>query len=141
TAMVSALTGIPVRKDVAMTGEITLRGRVLPIGGLKSKILAAHLAGAGMVILPKRNEKDLRDIPEEIRKQLKLVTVETMDEVLTAALRRRPKPLAVRPTRVGEGGGGQRKAEPDSRVRRAPFPPAEQPPVVVQGLSVPNGGI
>ena len=74
TAMVSALTGIPVRKDVAMTGEITLRGRVLPIGGLKSKILAAHLAGAGMVILPKRNEKDLRDIPEEIRKQLKLVT-------------------------------------------------------------------
>ena len=132
TAMVSALTGIPVRKDVAMTGEITLRGRVLPIGGLKSKILAAHLAGAGMVILPKRNEKDLRDIPEEIRKQLKLVTVETMDEVLTAALRRRPKPLAVRPTRVGEGGGGQRKAEPDSRVQRAPFPPAEQPPVVVQ---------
>jgi ATP-dependent Lon protease len=133
TAMVSALTGIPVRKDVAMTGEITLRGRVLPIGGLKSKILAAHLAGAGMVILPKRNEKDLRDIPEEIRKQLKLVTAETMDEVLGAALRRRPKPLPVRPTRVGEGGGGQRKAEPDARVRRAPFPPAEQPPVVVQG--------
>jgi ATP-dependent Lon protease len=132
TAMVSALTGIPVRKDVAMTGEITLRGRVLPIGGLKSKILAAHLAGAGMVILPKRNEKDLRDIPEEIRKQLKLVTAETMDEVLGAALRRRPKPLPVRPTRVGEGGGGQRKAEPDARVRRAPFPPAEQPPVVVQ---------
>jgi ATP-dependent Lon protease len=131
TAMVSALTGIPVRKDVAMTGEITLRGRVLPIGGLKSKILAAHLAGAGMVILPKRNEKDLRDIPEEIRKQLKLVTAETMDEVLGAALRRRPKPLPVRPTRVGEGGGGQRKADPDSRVR-APFPPAEQPPVVVQ---------
>ena len=79
TAMVQRLTGIPVRKDVAMTGEITLRGRVLPIGGLKSKILAAHLAGAGMVILPKKNEKDLRDIPEEIRKQLKLVTAETMD--------------------------------------------------------------
>ncbi len=74
TAMVSALTGIPVRKDVAMTGEITLRGRVLPIGGLKSKILAAHLSGARMVILPAKNEKDLRDIPEEIRKQIKLVT-------------------------------------------------------------------
>ena len=133
TAMVSALTGIPVRKDVAMTGEITLRGRVLPIGGLKSKILAAHLAGAGMVILPKRNEKDLRDIPEEIRKQLKLVTAETMDEVLGAALRRRPKALAVRPTPVGEGGGGQRKPAPETRVRRSPFPPTDQPPVVVQG--------
>src|SRR4029079_2871064 len=68
TAIVSALTGIPVRKDVAMTGEITLRGRVLPIGGLKSKILAAHLAGAKIVILPRKNEKDLRDIPDEIRK-------------------------------------------------------------------------
>ena len=70
----AALTGIPVRKDVAMTGEITLRGRVLPIGGLKSKILAAHLSGARIVILPRKNEKDLRDIPDEIRKQMKLVT-------------------------------------------------------------------
>src|SRR5262249_40436657 len=66
TAIVSALTGIPVRKDVAMTGEITLRGRVLPIGGLKSKILAAHLAGAKTVILPHKNEKDLRAIPHDI---------------------------------------------------------------------------
>jgi ATP-dependent Lon protease len=97
TAIVSALTAIPVRKDVAMTGEITLRGRVLPIGGLKSKILAAHLAGASTVILPKRNEKDLRDIPEEIRKQMKLVLVESMDQVLDAALRRRPTPLPMRP--------------------------------------------
>src|SRR5213078_3359750 len=71
TAMVSAFTGIPVRKDLAMTGEITLRGRVLPIGGLKSKILAAHLAGARMVVIPKKNEKDLRDIPDEIRKGIK----------------------------------------------------------------------
>ena len=94
TAMVSAFTGIPVRKDVAMTGEITLRGRVLPIGGLKSKILAAHLSGAKIVILPRKNEKDLRDIPEEIRKQTKLVLVDSMDQVLDAALRRRPKPLA-----------------------------------------------
>ena len=93
TAIVSALTGIPVRKDVAMTGEITLRGRVLPIGGLKSKILAAHLSGARMVILPRKNEKDLRDIPEEIRKQIKLVLVDTMDQVLEAALRRKPTPL------------------------------------------------
>jgi len=131
TAMVSALTGIPVRKDVAMTGEITLRGRVLPIGGLKSKILAAHLSGARMVILPAKNEKDLRDIPEEIRKQIKLVMVESMDQVLEQALRRRPRPL--RET-IASGSGGSGSAEepklPTSPVGR-PFPPAEQPPAVV----------
>ena len=133
TAMVSALTGIPVRKDVAMTGEITLRGRVLPIGGLKSKILAAHLAGAGMVILPRKNEKDLRDIPEEIRKQLKLVLADNMDQVLEAALRRRPKALTAIPPTIVEGGGELPKPEPETRVRRSTFPPADQPPVVVQG--------
>ena len=126
TAMVSALTGIPVRKDVAMTGEITLRGRVLPIGGLKSKILAAHLAGAGMVILPKRNEKDLRDIPEEIRKQLKLVTAETMDEVLGAALRRRPKALAARPDPGGRGRRWPAQAGPGV-ARPAVAVPADRP--------------
>ena len=78
-----------------MTGEITLRGRVLPIGGLKTKILAAHLAGAKMVILPRKNEKDLRDIPEEIRKSMKLVLVDSMEQVLEAALRRKPKALTV----------------------------------------------
>jgi ATP-dependent Lon protease len=133
TAMVSALTGIPVRKDVAMTGEITLRGRVLPIGGLKSKILAAHLSGAGMVILPRKNEKDLHDIPMEIRKQLKLVLVDSMDQVLEAALRRRPRPLKAVPPTVVEGGDELPKPEPESRVRRSTFPPAEQPPVVVSG--------
>ena len=103
TAIVSALTGIPVRKDVAMTGEITLRGRVLPIGGLKSKILAAHLSGAKIVILPRKNEKDLRDIPEEIRKSIKLVLVDTMDQVLEAALRRKPKALVAEPPKVVKG--------------------------------------
>src|SRR5205814_7069218 len=98
TAMVSALTGIPVNKDVAMTGEITLRGRVLPIGGLKQKILAAHLSGAKMVIIPRKNEKDLRDIPEEIRKQLKIVLADSMEQVLDRALRRRPTALAHKPT-------------------------------------------
>ncbi len=122
TAMVSALTGIPIRKDVAMTGEITLRGRVLPIGGLKSKILAAHIAGAQTVILPRKNEKDLRDIPDEIRKQIKLVLVDTMDQVLEAALRRRPVPLPVRP--AGEGG---KPADEQVRPEATPqgsFPPA-----------------
>ncbi len=134
TAMVSALTGIPVRKDVAMTGEITLRGRVLPIGGLKSKILAAHLSGAGVVILPKKNEKDLRDVPEEIRKQIKLVLVDSMDQVLAAALRRKPKPLVAEPAKVIDGGDElDPKPEGESRVRRNTFPTPEQPPVVVKG--------
>jgi ATP-dependent Lon protease len=132
TAMVSALTGIPVRKDVAMTGEITLRGRVLPIGGLKSKILAAHLSGAGMVILPRKNEKDLRDIPEEIRKSIKLVLADNMEQVLEAALRRSPKPLTAVPPTVAGGGGTLPKPEPGSRVRRTTFPPADQPSVVVE---------
>jgi ATP-dependent Lon protease len=133
TAIVSALTGIPVRKDVAMTGEITLRGRVLPIGGLKSKILAAHLSGAGTVILPKKNEKDLRDIPDEIRKQIKLILVDSMDQVLDNALRRKPKPLVAEPAKIVEGGDKPSKPEGESRVRRTNFPPAEQPPVVVKG--------
>jgi ATP-dependent Lon protease len=135
TAIVSGLTGIPVRKDVAMTGEITLRGRVLPIGGLKSKILAAHLAGAKMVILPRKNEKDLRDIPEEIRKSMKLVLVDSMEQVLEAALRRKPRALAVEepPKVVKPGDEPSSHPEREERVRRSPFPPSDQPPVVVYG--------
>jgi len=100
TAIVSALTGIPVRKEVAMTGEITLRGRVLPIGGLKSKALAAHASGAKLVLIPKRNEKDLVDVPEEIRKALRIVPVETIGQVLDLALRRKPKPIAAARARI-----------------------------------------
>jgi len=88
TAIVSALTKIPVRGDVAMTGEITLRGKVLPIGGLKEKLLAAHRHGILEAVLPKDNEKDLPDIPENIRNQMKLHFVESMDEVLKIALER-----------------------------------------------------
>ena len=128
TAIVSALTGIPVRKDVAMTGEITLRGRVLPIGGLKSKILAAHLAGASTVILPKRNEKDLRDIPEEIRKQMNLVLVETMDQVLDAALRARPTALPASPP---EPAAEKEPGLSEAAAGRTTFPPA---PAVVGGI-------
>jgi len=86
TSLVSILTQRPVRRDIAMTGELTLRGRVLPIGGLKEKILAAHRGGIKKVIIPKENEKDLRDIPAEIAKQLEIVAVEHMDEVLPHAL-------------------------------------------------------
>ncbi|KAF1085645.1 Lon protease 1 [Sporotomaculum syntrophicum] len=86
-ALASALTGRPVRHDLAMTGEITLRGRVLPIGGLKEKVLAAHRAGIKTVLLPVDNRKDIEEIPNNIRKQLELIPVEHMDEVLSIALR------------------------------------------------------
>jgi ATP-dependent Lon protease len=88
TSLVSALTRTPVRRDVAMTGEITLRGRVLPIGGLKEKVLAAHRAGMKLVIMPDENKKDIRDIPQVVRSAIKLVTVKHMDEVIPLALAR-----------------------------------------------------
>jgi ATP-dependent Lon protease len=87
TALASLLTGRPVRSDVGMTGEITLRGQVLPVGGIKEKVLAAHRAGLRIVILPKRNEKDLDDLPEEVRKEMTFVLADRAEEVLTAALR------------------------------------------------------
>ena len=93
TSIVSALTKIPVRCDVTMTGEITLRGKVLPIGGVKEKLLAAHRMGLRTVVLPKDNEKDLADIPQEILSSLTIHIVETMDEVLQIALERPVVPL------------------------------------------------
>jgi ATP-dependent Lon protease len=97
TSICSSLTGIPVRCDLAMTGEITVRGRVLPIGGLKEKLLAAHRHGIFEVILPKDNEKDLADVPENIRKDMKLVFVSSMDEVLKVALEREIVALPLAP--------------------------------------------
>jgi ATP-dependent Lon protease len=93
TSIVSILTGIPVRRDVAMTGEITLRGRVLPIGGLKEKLLAALRAGINTVFIPKENEKDLAEIPDNVKKHLKLVPVSDVDEVIAQALVTRPVPI------------------------------------------------
>jgi ATP-dependent Lon protease len=128
TAMASLLTGKPVRRDLAMTGEITLRGRVLPIGGLKQKLLAAHLAGVKTVLIPKRNEKDLVDVPEEVREQLRIVPVENMDQVLAEALIDAPRSAA----RI--------KAERDERQKRAtrrprrPRKPAkEEAPIAATG--------
>jgi len=93
TAMVSVLTGVPVRADVAMTGEITLRGEVLPIGGLKEKLLAAHRGGIKTVLIPDENVKDLAEIPENIKNRLEIVPVKWIDKVLELSLERLPEPL------------------------------------------------
>ncbi|MGE0231945.1 MAG: endopeptidase La [Flavobacteriaceae bacterium] len=94
TAIVSVMTGIPVRRDVAMTGEITLRGRVLPIGGLKEKLLAAHRGGIKTVIIPEENAKDLADISENVKSGLEILPVSRMEEVLKIALTEKPTPVA-----------------------------------------------
>ena len=93
TAIVSVLSGIPVRSDVAMTGEITLRGRVLPIGGLKEKLLAALRGNIKTVLIPAENEKDLADIPENVKAQLKIIPCTRVDEILEVALTQKPEPI------------------------------------------------
>jgi ATP-dependent Lon protease len=102
-ALTSLISGRPVRKDVGMTGEITLRGQVLPIGGVKEKVLAAHRAGLRTVILPRRNEKDLADVPDEVRRDLHFVFADRMEDVIAAALeparRSAARPRAVRVVR------------------------------------------
>ncbi|MBX7041074.1 MAG: endopeptidase La, partial [Nitrospira sp.] len=125
TAIASALAQIPVRRDLAMTGEITLRGRVLPIGGLKEKILAAKRAKLSTVALPKRNKKDLEEIPKHILKGIELIFVDTVDDVIKAALRRAPSRKATagapktplkKPSPVT---ASKRKAAASPRRRRA----------------------
>jgi ATP-dependent Lon protease len=107
TALVSLISGRPVRSDVGMTGEITLSGKVLPIGGVKEKVLAAHRAGLKTVILPRRNEHDLEDVPKDVRKELELVLVDGVDEVLRRALK--PAPGKPRPGASGRKPAGRKK--------------------------------
>ena len=114
TAMVSVITGIPVKADVAMTGEITLRGQVLPIGGLKEKLLAAHRGGVKRVIIPHENEKDLAEIPENVREDLEIHCVKWMDEVLQVALDRMPVP------RIDDDSPKGRVAEGKSEKENSP---------------------
>jgi ATP-dependent Lon protease len=102
TALVSALTDIPVRSDVAMTGEITLRGEVLPIGGLKEKLLAAHRGNISKVLIPEENEKDLAEIPKNIKDKLEIVPVKWIDQVMQHALVRQPVPEGTRKDPEGE---------------------------------------
>jgi ATP-dependent Lon protease len=114
TALVSLLTGIRVRSDVAMTGEVTLRGLVLPVGGIKEKVLAAHRAGIKRIIIPARNEKDLIDVPEQARKELDFVFAAHMDEVLKAALEE--SPLGRKPPPEPEGDKKPAKKSEEVRV-------------------------
>jgi ATP-dependent Lon protease len=114
TALVSVLSGIPVRSEVAMTGEITLRGEVLPIGGLKEKLLAAHRGGITTVLIPKENERDLKEIPDNIKAELDIKPVKWIDEVLGLALERMPEPLSdedylADPIASTEGSGDEEK--------------------------------
>ncbi|MCC7516536.1 MAG: endopeptidase La [Pseudomonadales bacterium] len=104
TAMVSVLTNIPVRADVAMTGEITLRGQVLPIGGLKEKLLAAHRGGIRTVIIPQENERDLKEIPDNIKQELLIKPVKWIDDVLEIALQHMPEPLSDEQYAAAAGG-------------------------------------
>jgi ATP-dependent Lon protease len=128
TALASQLSGRRTRSNVAMTGEITLHGKVLPVGGIKDKVLAAHRIGVDTVILPRRNEKDLDDVPEEIRKQMRFVTVDTIDEVLAAALeplesdgKSEKKPVKAK------SAARNGKADPAPKPRRAPRKKAGEP--------------
>ena len=117
TALVSALTDIPVRSDVAMTGEITLRGEVLPIGGLKEKLLAAHRGGISKVLIPEENEKDLAEIPKNIKDKLEIVPVKWIDQVLEHALARQPVPIDRKKDPEGESKKPSDDAKSEDVVR------------------------
>jgi ATP-dependent Lon protease len=117
TALASALTGIPVHADVAMTGEITLRGEVLPIGGLKEKLLAAHRGGIQTVIIPHENERDLVDIPKNIKQNLDIRPVQWIDEVLDIALAGTPTPREQGESQ-GESKSAEKNAENDNDALR-----------------------
>jgi ATP-dependent Lon protease len=110
TALVSLLTSLHVRHDVAMTGEITLRGRVLPVGGIKEKVLAAHRAGIKRIVLPERNRVDLEEVPKEILESLEFMFVSRMEEVLEAALESMPQAID-EPEDRGESKDGSKPAE------------------------------
>jgi ATP-dependent Lon protease len=132
TAMASILTGRPARDDIAMTGEITLRGRVLPIGGIKEKVLGAHRAGIRRVLLPTRNEADLDDIPADLRAEMQLVMVDSIDQVLREALTKVPSVQRQRSNGAAAHGGRERVAvaAPAARARvsaRGPKAPRSRP--------------
>ena len=113
----SALTEIPVKAEVAMTGEITLRGEVLPIGGLKEKLLAAHRGGITKVLIPEENEKDLAEIPNNIKAKLEIIPVRWIDEVLDVALAHQPTPLPKKSQAADDAPKSKDKEKKSSGVR------------------------
>lgn len=121
TALVSVLTGIPVRNDVAMTGEITLRGQVLPIGGLKEKLLAAHRGDIKTVIIPKDNERDLKEIPDNIKADLEIKAVKWIDEVLELALQYMPEPLEDNKSQALEKGSSKSSENQEKGKSKKPI--------------------
>ena len=116
TALISVLTGIPVRSDLAMTGELTLRGMVLPIGGLKEKLLAAHRMGCKAVLIPSENARHLEEVPAEVREQLSIHLVSHMDEVIQLALVRPPVPTGTAAGWRSSEGGGLNPLPPGSGI-------------------------
>jgi ATP-dependent Lon protease len=114
TAIVSVMTGIPVRRDIAMTGEITLRGRVLPIGGLKEKLLAALRGGIKKVLIPEDNAKDLVEIPDNVKSGLEILPVSRMDEVVRHAFVRMPEPIEWDEEKAAEAAKSAPPAEEES---------------------------
>ncbi|MEW8507560.1 MAG: endopeptidase La [Candidatus Thiodiazotropha sp.] len=120
TSLVSALTKVPVRADVAMTGEITLRGEVLPIGGLKEKLLAAHRGGIATVIIPEENERDLVDIPKNIKQNLDIKPVRWIDEVLQIALKELPQPREGKPAQESPAKSAEQRDSEEVKKRGAP---------------------
>jgi ATP-dependent Lon protease len=117
TALVSALTEVPVKSDVAMTGEITLRGEVLPIGGLKEKLLAAHRGGISTVLIPHENEKDLVEIPKNIKDKLTILPVKWIDQVLEHALQQMPLPKGQKEAKKSESSGPSKGQDSTDAVR------------------------
>jgi ATP-dependent Lon protease len=132
TALVSLVSGRPVKPDVGMTGEITLRGQVLPIGGVKEKVLAAHRSCLTTVILPRRNEADLEDLPEEVRNTIKFIFVETVDDVLQAAL----EPVS----KTADAGlaGGPTDGKPARKSRKKPAAGGSSVPTETPAPARPN---
>jgi ATP-dependent Lon protease len=128
-SLASLLTGCPVRSDVAMTGEITLRGKVLPVGGIKEKVLAARRAGIKTIILPRRNESDLEDIPPEVRSELETFFVDTVDQVLAHALRDGNSERKTAGPSIADKGLGQAEAKGEQPATAAQRPRAARPPL------------
>ena len=119
TALTSLLTGIRVRGDVAMTGEATLRGLVLPVGGIKEKVLAAHRAGIKRIILPERNKKDLIDVPDQAKQEMEFIFAHSMDDVLRSALEEDPFVKAEKtppPADQPQAAGEQKPPEPQAHA-------------------------